>query len=104
MVWVGIAGDGQGNALPFWKFPFNALKLNGVTIRNPAIVISPIVGANRTDIGTHIKDALPYDMLLGMNLLSKFHLYIAYREEMIYYTLAAAPPRPSSIGSEAVAK
>ena len=103
MVRAGTAGDGQGNTLPFWKFPFKTLKLNGVTIHNPDIAVAAIIGTRNIGMGVHMKDVLPYDMLLGMNLLSKFHLYIAYREEMIYYTLATAPPS-GSIGSEAAAK
>ena len=30
-------------------------------------------------------------MLIGMNILSKLHLYIAFREQKIYITPASAP-------------
>jgi hypothetical protein len=31
-------------------------------------------------------------MLIGMNILSKLHLYIAFGERKIYITPASAPP------------
>ena len=37
------------------------------------------------------RDVLAPTMLIGMNILSKLHLYIAFREQKIYITPASVP-------------
>lgn len=78
---------------------FKTLTVNGVTISNPMIVMLPDMlggaspGAPRT--GSIIRDesnGLP-DMILGMNIMSQMHVYIAYKERKLYIT--AANPQPS---------
>jgi predicted aspartyl protease len=73
---------------------FKTLELEGITINDPVINMLPDMmggvnpGAPRT--GSLIRDersGLP-DLILGMNLLSEMHVYIAYRERKLYITAA----------------
>ncbi|HEY8699003.1 MAG TPA: pepsin/retropepsin-like aspartic protease family protein [Rhizomicrobium sp.] len=82
-----------------FRYRFSSLSLAGLTIKNPVIYLMPDRAAesfrsshhDRLDIdpvhATHLQTA---DLLLGMNVLSKLHFYIAYREHKIYFTGAGA--------------
>lgn len=61
-------------------YHFKTLALEGVTIPNPEILIHPL------DLSRKLSD----DSLLGMSVLRKFHLYIAYDERKLYVTAADA--------------
>ena len=79
---------------------FKTLAIEGVTINSPLITMLPNMmgtvnpGAPRT--GSMIRDdgnGLP-DVILGMNVLSEMHVYIAYKERKLYLT--AANPQPAA--------
>ena len=64
-------------------------------VSNPA---RPTLGA-----GSLIRDTdadLP-DVILGMNVLSKLHLYIAYKEAKLYITAAGTPSTAPAQGQPA---
>ena len=61
---------------------FKSLSMNGVTMNAPEFVILP--DKKSSLIGHYGK------MLLGMNELKRFHLFIAYKEEVLYITAADA--------------
>lgn len=63
-----------------YRAPFKTLSFEGVTVNNPQITLIPYANS-------HEKNT---KMLLGMNVLSKLHLYIAYKERMLYVTAADA--------------
>jgi hypothetical protein len=42
-------------------------------------------------------------MLIGMNVLSKLHLYIAFSEDKIYMTPASTPQGPPAVTTSAQA-
>jgi predicted aspartyl protease len=81
---------------------FQKLSFEGLEVGNPHVVIIPVkVGtkdhANDFVTGSRIRreDDSPADepaMLIGMNILSKLHLYIAFGERKIYITPASPPP------------
>jgi len=80
---------------------FQKLSFEGLEVGNPHITIIPDkVGSNdaNNDFVTgsrlhRVDDADTSDpvMLIGMNILSKLHLYIAFSEEKIYITPASPP-------------
>jgi predicted aspartyl protease len=58
-----------------YHYPFKRLAFGGVTIDNPDIVLVP--DAQSAFPGGH-------RFVMGMNILRKLHLYIAYREKKLY--------------------
>jgi predicted aspartyl protease len=77
-----------------WRHTFKTLTFEGVTVLNPEFAIIP----NR--IGKHFDDTelgslisrpdaqVEPDVLLGMNVLRRLHVYIAYKERKLYITAA----------------
>ena len=66
------------------RYPFKMLTLEGVTVNNPDIILVPddkskIMGGYRQP-----------KLILSMGVLRQLHLYIAYKEKMIYVTAASA--------------
>jgi predicted aspartyl protease len=68
---------------------FASLELNGLAIHNVDITVLPDVASARQDA----KDSRPwfyktsttdYDLIMGINELSRLHVYIAYKERSIY--------------------
>ena len=69
---------------------FKTLSFEGVTINNPEIALADnITRAPMSQMGklpsTDMKRDAP-DLLLGMSTLKQLHVYIAYKEEMLYIT------------------
>jgi len=75
---------------------FKTLAIEGVTVNNPTIdllpdLISAPSGTPRPT-GSLIRDSdnnLP-GIILGMNILSRLHVYVAYKEAKLYITAAGA--------------
>jgi predicted aspartyl protease len=88
------AGTGTDNGFDFYKYPFKLLAIGGIAVQNPDLVIATDkLGAVRQfeEIDRNGEDALHAPpMILGMNVLRKLHLYIAYKEETLYATGADA--------------
>ena len=93
----------QGMAAAFGRV-FSTLDFEGVAVKNPHIVIVPeLIGSKdpnngtRTDTRAKMVDDLDDrpDMLIGMDILKKLHLYIAFDENKIYISEASAPPKPA---------
>lgn len=79
---------------------FKTLTLEGVTINDPMINMLPnMIGGVNPDAprtGSMIRDdrnGLP-DLILGMNVLSEMHVYIAYKERKLYLTAANPQAEP----------
>jgi predicted aspartyl protease len=65
---------------PMYDYPFKQLDFDGIAVSNPHIQIAS-------------DDFLPghdADMLIGVTILRRLHLYIAYGEEKLYITPASA--------------
>jgi predicted aspartyl protease len=92
--------NAQGMAAAFGRV-FSTLDFDGVAVKNPHIVILPdLMGSkdpnNGFQTGTRAKmvddlEGRP-DMLIGMNILKKLHLYIAFGEKKLYISEASSPP------------
>lgn len=74
---------------------FSALDFEGVIVRNPHLVIHPdLIGSkdannaqqtgNRARMDDDMRDTP--DMLIGLDVLKRLHLYIAFKEKKIYIT------------------
>jgi predicted aspartyl protease len=71
----------SGSQLKAYTYPFKTLIMGGLTVANPRIELtegSNFLGHNSASI------------LLGMDVLSKLHLYIAYHEQKLYISDAQA--------------
>ena len=75
------------------------LQLGGVAVQHPMIDIVPdqmdssfkmAHSEKSRDDPIYGEEMKPEDLSLGMNVLSKLHLYIAYKEHKIYATAADA--------------
>lgn len=93
----------QGMAAAFGRV-FGTLDFEGVAVKNPHVIIMPdLVGSKdpnngfRTDTRAKRVDDLDDrpDMLIGMDILRKLHLYIAFDESRIFISEASAPPKPN---------
>jgi hypothetical protein len=90
-----------------YRKQFKTITLDGVTVTNPAIDLLPDMVSNPATptlgAGSIIRDTdanLP-DVILGMNVLSKLHVYIAYKEAKLYITAAGSQPAAAPQGQPA---
>lgn len=67
---------------PRYHYPFRTLSFQDVTVNNPDLVLVP-------DSQSKLGPGEP-KILLGINVLRKLHLYVAYEERKLYVTPAAA--------------
>lgn len=72
-----------GAAAPIYEFPFGYLNFEGVTIYGPKIRLVP-----RKNFDPHGRDDA--SIVLGMSVLRRLHLYVAYDENKLYLTGAEA--------------
>jgi len=63
-----------------FQYPFATLKFEGVEVQHPDIRLIPASAVAR---------GAP-ELLLGVNVLRQLHLYISYKEKMLYLTAADA--------------
>ena len=64
----------------YYTYPFKTLTFGGVAVANPRLVLIPR--------GSHVYDGP--EMLLGMGVLRRLHMYISYRQRKLVVTAAAA--------------
>jgi predicted aspartyl protease len=95
-------GQLQGNyTANVYRKQFKTLALDGVVVNNPVIDLLPDMVSSPSqaapDAGSLIRntDANSPDVILGMNVLSKLHLYIANKEAKLYITAAEPSPAPA---------
>jgi hypothetical protein len=103
--------NAQGMAAAFGRV-FDTLDFEGVAVKNPHVVIIPdLVGSKdpnngfRTDTRAKRVDDLEdqADMLIGMDILRKLRLYIAFNESRIFISEASTPPKPNEPSTSAAA-
>lgn len=92
---------GLPNALTYRR-TFSTLAFDGIVVKNPQIQIIPdllhqvVIDAMQPPTGSRIRDPKKLEgdtsMLLGMNILSQLHIYIAYREQRLYVTTTDVKP------------
>jgi len=67
-----------GEALPRYSYTFKTLNFDGVTVQNPKVWF----------ISQKYSKDPDYKMLLGMNVIRQLHMFISYKEKMLYITSA----------------
>jgi hypothetical protein len=105
----GDLQDSPGKAV--YHHVFGELGFEGVAVAHAQVALIPDIMHNFTQdltgqkAGSHVRDPR-FDeesprMLIGMNILRHFHIYVSYREEKVYITPAAEPaatPGPAAGG------
>jgi len=89
---IGETKGIDGRALETYQHTFQSLTFGDITLHNTQMVIAPInTAAHVASIGSRLNTGMgdQPDVLIGMNLLKKLHLLIAYSENTLYYTVAA---------------
>jgi predicted aspartyl protease len=88
-----VSGEG-GNTI--YRTHFRSLAVGGLEIKNPEIYLTPDQVARRQmaeaiDSGASGSSVVGgANLVLGMDVLSHLHFYIAYGEKKLYFTAAAA--------------
>jgi predicted aspartyl protease len=73
---------GSDRRARIYRYPFKLMIFEGVEVRNPDILLLPN-GISRMPPGER-------ELIIGMNVLHRLHLYIAYGEGALYVTSADA--------------
>jgi hypothetical protein len=95
---LGPAGGDSKNKR--FGYVFHTLSFDGITVTNPHVVVIPdLMGSKDPDnsyaTGSRVQrvdDGLGPELTVGMDVLRRLHLYIAYGERKLYITPAAAAP------------
>ncbi len=92
---------GKENATTY-RHVFRSLAFGDIEVKNLQVQIIPdllhqvLVDASMPPTGTRIHDPRKLEsdasMLIGMNILRHFHIYIAYKEEKLYITPTVEKP------------
>lgn len=108
---LGLAPDdpklepvpGSDPKIGYVHYPFKSLTLGGIAINDPRIVIYPqpssCVGKVQMRMDTYERCFSSAPVMLGRNILSKLHVFFAFKEKNLYFTAsdttpAAANPEP----------
>jgi predicted aspartyl protease len=98
---LGTMGDDTHKV---FGWTFKTLEIGGITVTNPKMRIIPdLVGKKGSDNLTadsrvrRISDGMQPTMLIGMDVLRKLHLYIAFKEKKLYVT-PASDQKPAEAG------
>lgn len=75
---------------------FDSLSFGDITLRNTSVqVLDMDSGKGASNVGSHISGLRDQeDVIIGMALLSKLHIFIAYSEPAVYFTMAEPPKAP----------
>jgi hypothetical protein len=95
----GVENSGD-SAHPFYKYRFKSLSIHNVTVNNPLITLATDAAdagfkkdrTSKVELDA-IRGPTPLDdqpMTIGLNVLRKLHLYLAYGEHQLYVTGADA--------------
>lgn len=88
---AGTWADSDGKQFSRYTHTFKSLGIGDITLHNSTAYVVPLnIAAHVESTGSHIADinSQQPDMYIGMNLLKQLRVYIAYTENMIYYTVA----------------
>jgi hypothetical protein len=94
-------------SLLVYKHLFKSLKFGDVAVNNPEIDIIPNAMGRNADRAQYVGDRTKSDrteikvpdMIIGMDVLQKLHVYIAFGENKMYISPAAATPAPAQPAS-----
>jgi predicted aspartyl protease len=93
---ASLSGPGAARV---YRHKFHSLELEGIAISNPTIDIIPDLNRSRLSsapalgsrLATHDEAQSLEDITVGDDVLRHLHVYVAYREQMLYLTPAGAP-------------
>jgi predicted aspartyl protease len=77
---LGVFGINNVAAEQLFHYPFQSLTFEGIEIRNPDIAITKGSDADKDDP----------QLVIGIGVLRQLHMYIAYKEQVLYLTPAEA--------------
>lgn len=91
---------GDQERAKMYSYPFKTLTFEGVTINNPKVrILADVMGINadrsnkmNSLIQRNSDDVSLPEVIIGMNVLAKLHLYFAFQEHKLYITEAGAAP------------
>jgi hypothetical protein len=93
---LGSVPDSNGDT--YFVHRFHSLTLSGIKVSNPQLVLVHNAARRHLDrgpaLGSLFSRQNPRDLaplLIGGDILQHFHIYIAYREHMLYITPASMP-------------
>ena len=72
-----------------YHYPFKKLVMQGVTVNNPDLTLISDDESGMEQSMDDIENTVPH-IILGMNVLRQLHIYIAYKERVMYVTAAEA--------------
>ena len=78
-----VKRPGGNQYVRYYSYRFKTLKIQGITINNPQLELASYTGGVTLMKGEH-------PLVLGMDILRRLHLYIAYGDHVIYVTPATA--------------
>lgn len=92
---IGTSKDGT----PFFKHVFKTLEVEGITVRNPTVLIQEDRGKYAIQQGTKTGTMLSssgvpegvVDLTLGTNEFRGLHVFISYKEEKLYISASSSP-------------
>jgi len=88
---LGTWKDSDGRESERYSHSFKSFAFGEITLHDSTVVVDPInVAAHLESTGSRLSNANGQqpDLYIGMSLLKQLRLYIAYSEDMIYYTVA----------------
>lgn len=115
-VTFGVEADTAGSKSPdnpmagkdTFEHTFSQLVFDGVTVTNPRFTVFPLDPAQfarrerRTDTRlARLDDGARAYVVVGMNILTKLHLFASFGEHRLYITEASGPPNSASAATSA---
>jgi len=79
---IGAAAMNNVSRTAIFRYPFSSITLEGVTVNNPEIDLVPQNSMFSMPGGPQL--------VLGIGILRQLHVYIAYKEQVLYVTPAEA--------------
>jgi predicted aspartyl protease len=105
---VGHVGNDE--RAPIFNYPFKTLTFGDITVTNPHIRIYTDIMGKKVDYGGNkglaeraYHDITLPDVIIGMDVLRKLHLYLAQNENRLYITEASTPATASPTAQPASA-
>ena len=108
---VGIANNDPN--LPLYEHVFSSLSFEGITVSNAHVKIMPDMidskdKENSFQTGSHVMrvddEITRVPVTIGMNVLKKLHVYMAFKERKLYISPASAPDSPNPFAAIQPAK
>ncbi|MEI9987968.1 MAG: retroviral-like aspartic protease family protein [Aliidongia sp.] len=101
----GLITGADAAKLDAFPHVFKSLSFGGITLHNTTVIVANVDSGNAGTRG--IANDEQEDVIIGMPLLRQLHLFIAYSEPALYFTVAEPTrrrvkrPPPDRAGSEA---